>query len=80
MSNDAGRYAQLPVGSNVVENTILMDASFVLDGYTFIKVGSGVTCEPGSYYNKDDGLFYADSEFTSLSSAAADNDLEASSE
>lgn len=46
-----------------VFNTIVADDSFIMDGYYFIKIESGVFCQSGMFYNKDDGLFYDDASF-----------------
>lgn len=75
MPSDTGRYAQLPDGSNVVKNTILMDASFTIDGYFFIKIGDTVKCEPGSFYNKEDGLFYDDEDLTIIAGSSNSNNI-----
>lgn len=75
MSNNAGRYAQLPDGSNVVQNTILIDSDFTLDGYTFIQIGEKQACDPGSYYNENDGKFYIESTFENECGTVGVSDL-----
>lgn len=56
--------ALLASGSNIVENIIVSDAGFTLEGYVAIEIKSGVFCQPGMFYNADDGLFYDDAAFT----------------
>lgn len=64
MSEKIGRYAQLPVGSNIVENVILMGADFAIEGYKFKALDSGQSCQPGAFYCEGDGAYYMDSAFT----------------
>lgn len=71
MTDTVGRYAQIPIDSNIVENIILMSAGFNLDGYSLIKIESDVCCQPGSYYNKDDGLFYDDAALTLIAGSSS---------
>jgi hypothetical protein len=66
MTDTVGRYAQIATGSNVVENVILMDATFTIDGYTFNALATGQSCQPGAYYNESDGKYYIDSAFSTL--------------
>lgn len=64
MSENIGRYAQLSVGSNIVENVILMGADFTIKGYTFNALDKGQSCQPGAFYCESDGAYYMDSAFT----------------
>lgn len=64
MSEKIGRYAQLPVGSNIVENVILMGDDFTIKGYTFNALDKGQSCQPGAFYCEGDGGYYMDSAFT----------------
>ena len=59
-------YAQIKSGTKFVENVIVAEPTFSIAGYDLIKVADGVCCEPGSYYNSDDSLFYSDSSFINL--------------
>ena len=59
-------YAQIKIGTNFVENVIIADSTFSITGYELIAVSSGVCCEPNSYYNRNDSLFYEDSSFEYL--------------
>jgi len=70
MTDKVGKFAQILSGSNVVENTILMEEDFVLNGYTFIRINNEITCQPGSYYNETDGLFYDNAEFTLIAGSS----------
>lgn len=71
MTDTVGRYAQIPNDSNIVENIILMNAGFNLDGYSFIEIESDTFCQPGSYYNKGDGLFYDDAALTLIAGSSS---------
>ncbi|POW54576.1 hypothetical protein C3408_22225 [Candidatus Pantoea alvi] len=66
MSEAVKRYAVLETGTNVVENIILANESFVLDGYTLQLISNKVFCEPGMYYNVSDELYYQNPEFTTI--------------
>lgn len=66
MSQTVGRYAQIATGSNLVENVILMDADFTIDGYTFQVLASGDACQPGAFYNESDGKYYLESTFENM--------------
>jgi hypothetical protein len=65
--------AMIKNGDNQVENTIVADDnSFNVDGYYFIDI-DGKFCQTGMYYNKKDGLFYYDEEFTKLVEVTTEN-------
>lgn len=66
MTDTVGRYAQLAVGSNQVDNVIIMPSTFTLEGYTFKELASGQSCQAGAYFNESDGNYYIDSEFVTL--------------
>lgn len=59
-------YAMIKSGDNKVFNTIVADASFSMDGFYFVAIGSEVFCQIGMFYNKSDGLFYDDKKFTTI--------------
>ncbi|WP_277966738.1 hypothetical protein [Pantoea trifolii] len=56
-------FALIPDNSIVVENTIVAEDGFSLDGYYLIEIKSGVSCQSGMFYNSKDGLFYVDEKF-----------------
>ena len=74
MSDQVNRYAALKAGSNVVENIILADDSYAIEGYTLQIISSGTFCDPGMYYNTADGLYYQDSAFSSIYPAVPETD------
>lgn len=59
-------YAMLKTESNYVENTIVADDKFSVSGFKLIKIEADVFCQPGTYFNDADGLFYDDAKFTSI--------------
>jgi hypothetical protein len=56
-------YAVIPKKSKQVENTILAEDGFTVAGYKVIELSDDIYCQPGMYWNEEDGLFYQDEEF-----------------
>ncbi|MEA5104668.1 hypothetical protein [Pantoea sp. S18] len=50
-------YALIKDGDTKVENTILCEEDFILDGYYKVKIEDGVFCEIGMQYNAKKGTF-----------------------
>lgn len=59
-------YALIANDTTLVVNTIVADETFQMEGYYLIEMLDGILCQTGMYYNKEDGLFYFDPEFTSM--------------
>ncbi len=60
--------------TTLVINTIVAnDADFTMEGYYFIQILEGVFCQPGVYYNKADGLFYVDDDFSVIADIKTPN-------
>lgn len=59
-----GNYALIKNNTIYVENIIVANDNFHLEGYYTVRYGPEVFCEIGMYYNKNGNLFYDDSEFT----------------
>lgn len=60
------KVALLPESSRRVENVILADDQFVIPGYRVVPIEEGVFCEAGMFLNEADGLFYQDTDFTTI--------------
>lgn len=58
--------AMLKGNSNKVLSIVNVPSTFIVKGYTFIKIQEGVYCQAGMYYCEKTGLFYDDEEFTSI--------------
>lgn len=61
-----GNYALIKNKTIYVENIIVANDDFYLEGYYTIRYGAEVFCEIGMYYNKNSNLFYDDPEFTAI--------------
>ncbi|MGV1608488.1 hypothetical protein [Klebsiella pneumoniae] len=60
----AGNYAVIESG--IVKNIIIAESGYEYDGAEHIEYPESVFCQPGMFYNKDDGLFYDDKEFSKI--------------
>lgn len=60
------RVALLPESSRRVENVILADDQFALPGYRVVPIEEGVFCEADMFLNEADGLFYRDTDSTTI--------------
>ena len=60
------KYAVLKEG--VVDNIIVADDNYSPDDLGVIKYGDEIFCQPGMFYNKEDGLFYDDKEYSKINS------------
>ncbi|AOD13551.1 hypothetical protein VB151_10025 [Xanthomonas fragariae] len=59
-----GRYAMIQTGNDVVINIIVSESGFTIDGFEFRALQDTTVCEPGMYFNRRDGLYYFDAQFT----------------
>ncbi|MCC5052016.1 hypothetical protein [Xanthomonas campestris] len=59
-----GRYAMIQNEADVVVNVIVSDSGFTIDGFEFRALQDKTVCEPGMYFNRRDGLYYFDAQFT----------------
>ncbi|HDE2134364.1 Uncharacterised protein [Klebsiella pneumoniae] len=60
----AGNYAVIENG--IVKNIIIAESGYEYDGAELIEYPESVFCQPGMFYNKDDGLFYDDKELSKI--------------
>lgn len=60
----AGNYAVIESG--IVKNIIIAESGYEYDGAELIEYPENIFCQPGMFYNKDDGLFYDDKEFSKI--------------
>lgn len=67
--------AQIENGNTKVFNVIVMNQEFKLDGYFFITIKDGIRCEPGNYYNSENGFFYEESSFSNISGSTQDSEF-----
>jgi hypothetical protein len=54
----------IQTGSDLVVNIIVSESGFAIDGFEFRPIEESTMCEPGMYFNRRDGLYYFDPEFT----------------
>ncbi|CAI2401631.1 Uncharacterised protein [Serratia proteamaculans] len=62
-----GNYAVIKTGGNKVENIIVADDYFSLDGFDLIPFAVDNLCQIGMFYNEKDDRFYDDESFTKIS-------------
>ncbi|NIG17420.1 hypothetical protein F3J37_01840 [Pantoea sp. Al-1710] len=55
-------FAVIKNDQTLVENVIVAEDDFNIDGYTLIPVGD-LYCQPGMFFNLKDKIFYFDEEF-----------------
>ncbi|HBT4702527.1 TPA: hypothetical protein MB312_005174, partial [Klebsiella pneumoniae] len=54
----AGNYAVIENG--IVINIIIAENGYEYAGADLVEYQESIFCQPGMFYNKDDGLFYDD--------------------
>ena len=54
----------IQTGDEVLVNVIVSDSSFTIDGFELRALQDKTVCEPGMYFNRRDGLYYFDAQFT----------------
>ncbi|EIY8630644.1 hypothetical protein MOI73_002225, partial [Escherichia coli] len=54
--------------SGIVKNIIIAESGYEYDGAELIEYPESVFCQPGMFYNKADGLFYDDKEYSKINS------------
>ncbi|MBV0841354.1 hypothetical protein [Serratia liquefaciens] len=71
-----GNYAVITTGGNKVENIIVADDTFSLDGFDLIPFAVDVDdlCQIGMFYNEKDDRFYDDELFTKIGGVSAESD------
>lgn len=57
------QFALIKAGNFFVENTIVAQDDYKLDGYYLVEIGEENPAPPGAYYNPDDGKFYGDAAY-----------------
>ncbi|HFZ0536933.1 TPA: hypothetical protein ACIJO6_002271 [Klebsiella aerogenes] len=62
----AGNYAVIESG--IVKNIIIAESGYEYDGAELIEYPESVFCQQGMFYNKADGLFYDDKEYSKINS------------
>ncbi|WP_277268355.1 hypothetical protein [Pantoea septica] len=73
-SNVFYEHAMVRNGETKVLAVVNVPASYKVNGFSFVKIPSGVYCEKGMYYNEDDGLFYDDEDFTTINGVSTEPD------
>lgn len=66
MTESAKRFALIKSGDIQVNNTIQADEGLFIKGYVLQEVEADVFCEPGMFYNSEDGLYYQEKEFETI--------------
>ena len=62
----AGNYAVIESG--IVKNIIIAESGYEYDGAELIEYPESVFCQPVMFYNKADGLFYDDKQYSKINS------------
>ncbi|GKJ17065.1 TPA: hypothetical protein ACHSNU_004789 [Klebsiella pneumoniae] len=60
----AGNYAVIENG--IVINIIIAENGYEYAGADLVEYQENIFCQPGMFYNKDDGLFHDDKEFSKI--------------
>lgn len=58
------RYAVIKEGNNIVDNIILADENYKIEGFNLHELDANTFCEPEMFLNFTDGIYYQDNAFT----------------
>lgn len=70
----SGSFALLKSGDNQVENIIVADEVFSLEGYALVHFAEDCPCQIGMFYNEEDEKFYDDELFTKIGGVSVESD------